>query len=86
MIAGRRCCGSPRWEAGAWCSARWAGGRHRSRCCWPLEPVLRPLGNYNLLIFFVGVVAAMVFAGVPIAFSFGLATFGYLATHHPTRP
>jgi tripartite ATP-independent transporter DctM subunit len=45
-----------------------------------LSPVLRPLGNYNLLIFFVVLVAAMVFAGVPIAFSFGLATFGYLAT------
>jgi tripartite ATP-independent transporter DctM subunit len=45
-----------------------------------IEPALRPLGNYNLLIFFVGLVAAMVFAGVPIAFSFGLATFGYLAT------
>jgi tripartite ATP-independent transporter DctM subunit len=45
-----------------------------------LAPVLRPLGNYNLLIFFVGLVAAMVFAGVPIAFSFGLATFAYLAT------
>jgi tripartite ATP-independent transporter DctM subunit len=45
-----------------------------------LEPTLRPLGNYNLLIFFVGLVAAMVFAGVPIAFSFGLATFAYLAT------
>ena len=45
-----------------------------------LAPVLRPLGNYNLLIFFVGPVAAMVFAGVPIAFSFGLATFAYLAT------
>jgi TRAP-type C4-dicarboxylate transport system permease small subunit len=44
-----------------------------------LEPVLRGLGNLNLLIFFVGIVAATVFAGVPIAFSFGLATFGYLA-------
>jgi tripartite ATP-independent transporter DctM subunit len=44
-----------------------------------LEPVLRDLGNFNLLIFFVGIVAAAVFAGVPIAFSFGLATFGYLA-------
>ena len=37
------------------------------------------LGNVNLLIFFVGVVACTVFAGVPIAFSFGLATFGYLS-------
>ncbi|WP_459694455.1 TRAP transporter large permease subunit, partial [Achromobacter xylosoxidans] len=44
-----------------------------------LQPVLAGLGNLNLLIFFVGVVAATVFAGVPIAFSFGLATFGYLS-------
>ncbi|MCV6905976.1 MAG: TRAP transporter large permease subunit [Achromobacter xylosoxidans] len=44
-----------------------------------LQPVLAGLGNLNLLIFFVGVVAATVFAGVPIAFAFGLATFGYLS-------
>ena len=44
-----------------------------------LAPVLQPLGNLNLLIFFVGLVGAMVFAAVPIAFSFGLATFGYIA-------
>ena len=44
-----------------------------------LAPVLRPLGNLNLLIFFVGLVGAMVFAAVPIAFAFGLATFGYIA-------
>jgi tripartite ATP-independent transporter DctM subunit len=44
-----------------------------------LQPVLRGLGNLNLLIFFVGLVGMMVFAGVPIAFAFGLATFGYLA-------
>jgi len=43
-----------------------------------LGPVLRGLGNYNLLIFFVGLVSLNVFAGVPIAFSFGLATLGYL--------
>src|SRR3982750_4559167 len=43
-----------------------------------LAPVLKPLGNLNLLIFFVGLVGAMVFAAVPIAFSFGLATFGYI--------
>src|SRR5215203_6018732 len=43
-----------------------------------LAPVLRPLGNLNLLIFFVVLVGAMVFAAVPIAFSFGLATFGYI--------
>lgn len=49
------------------------------------QPLLKPLGNINLLIFFVGVVAACVFAGVPIAFGFGLAIYGYLAltTHTP---
>jgi TRAP-type C4-dicarboxylate transport system permease large subunit len=46
---------------------------------WLLGPVLKPLGKLNLVIFFVGVVAANVFAGVPIAFSFALATFGYLS-------
>jgi tripartite ATP-independent transporter DctM subunit len=45
---------------------------------WLLGPVFRGLGNFNLVIFFVGVVAATVFAGVPIAFAFGLAVFGYL--------
>jgi tripartite ATP-independent transporter DctM subunit len=44
-----------------------------------LQPVFAGLGNANLVVFFVGVVAACVFAGVPIAFCFGLATFGYLA-------
>ncbi len=44
-----------------------------------LQPVLAGLGNVNLLIFFVGVVAGTVFARVPIAFSFALATFSYLA-------
>ena len=52
---------------------------------WLGAPVFHGLGNLNLLIFFVGVVAATVFAGVPIAFAFGLAIFGYLAlaTHTP---
>jgi tripartite ATP-independent transporter DctM subunit len=46
---------------------------------WWLAPVLVPLGKLNLLIFFGGVVGLCVFAGVPIAFSFALATFGFLA-------
>src|SRR5580693_3310009 len=52
---------------------------------WLAAPMFRPFGNLNLLIFFVGLVAAAVFAGVPIAFAFGLAIFGYLAltTHTP---
>ena len=41
-----------------------------------LQPILEDLGNLNLLFFFVGIVACLVFAGVPIAFAFGLATFG----------
>jgi tripartite ATP-independent transporter DctM subunit len=53
---------------------------------WLLGPTLKTLGNLNLIIFFVGVVGASVFAGVPIVFSFALATFGYLAltTRVPT--
>lgn len=41
--------------------------------------ILKPLGNWNLLLFFVGGVGALVLLGVPIAFSFGLATFGYIS-------
>ncbi|MBD9667017.1 tripartite ATP-independent transporter DctM subunit [Variovorax beijingensis] len=50
-----------------------------------LQPVWRQLGNTNLVVFFVVVVAGAVFAGVPIAFAFGLATLGYvmLTTHTP---
>jgi tripartite ATP-independent transporter DctM subunit len=52
---------------------------------WLATPWLRPLGNLNLVIFFVGVAGFCVFAGVPIAFGFGLSIFGYLAltTHTP---
>lgn len=46
---------------------------------WLMGPLLMPLGKLNLVIFFAGVVGACVFAGVPIAFSFALATFGFLA-------
>ena len=51
-----------------------------------LQPLLQGLGNVNLLVFFVVIVGLLVFAGVPIAFSFGLATFGYLSltTSTPT--
>ncbi len=52
---------------------------------WLVQPWLRPLGNINLIIFFVGVAGFCVFTGVPIAFGFGLAIYGYLAltTHTP---
>src|SRR5665213_3616746 len=52
---------------------------------WLAQSWLRPLGNINVVIFFVGVAGFCVFAGVPIAFAFGLAPYGYLAltTHTP---
>jgi tripartite ATP-independent transporter DctM subunit len=43
------------------------------------SPLLPALGNLNLVIFFVVITGLLVFGGVPIAFSFGLATFAYLA-------
>ncbi|WP_082548483.1 TRAP transporter large permease subunit [Variovorax sp. Root473] len=46
---------------------------------WLAAPLFATLGKFNLVIFFVVVVAATVLSGVPIAFSFALATFGYLA-------
>jgi tripartite ATP-independent transporter DctM subunit len=49
-------------------------------------PLFPPLGKANLLIFFVGIVALNVFTGVPIAFSFALATFGYLSLSTSTPP
>lgn len=51
-----------------------------------MGPSFKGLGQLNLLIFFVGGVMAAVFAGVPIGFSFALATFGFLAltTRVPT--
>jgi tripartite ATP-independent transporter DctM subunit len=45
---------------------------------YALSPALIPLGNLNLLIFFVILVAIMVFAAIPIAFAFGLATVAYI--------
>ena len=44
-----------------------------------LAPLFQGLGQLNLLVFFVGVTGVCVFAGVPIAVSFGLATLGFLA-------
>ncbi len=43
-----------------------------------LGPVLEPLGNLNLLVFFVGLVSVCVLIGTPIAFAFGAATLAYL--------
>jgi tripartite ATP-independent transporter DctM subunit len=50
-----------------------------------LRPVFAEAGNYNLLIFFVGLFGMAVAIGAPIAFAFGLASAGYVtfATHAP---
>ncbi|MDE8342334.1 MAG: TRAP transporter large permease subunit [Acidocella sp.] len=45
---------------------------------WLLEPIFQTIGNADLIIFFVGVVSVCIFSGVPIAFSFGIATAGYV--------
>jgi tripartite ATP-independent transporter DctM subunit len=52
---------------------------------WFLTPALLRLGNINILIFLVGVVAVCLVMGVPIAFCFGIGTLAFLAfsTHVP---
>lgn len=43
-----------------------------------LQAPLMAMGNANLFVFFVVVIAACMMAGVPIAFAFGVATVSYL--------
>ena len=43
-------------------------------------PWLKGFGNWNLVLFFVVLLAAAVLLSVPIGFAFGLATLAYLAT------
>jgi tripartite ATP-independent transporter DctM subunit len=45
---------------------------------WLLQPVLLAMGFGSLVLFFVVLVAACVGIGVPIAFTFGIATLSYL--------
>ena len=46
---------------------------------WLAQPLLIAIGNGSLVLFFVVLVGACVLVGVPIAFTFGIATFSYLA-------
>jgi len=46
---------------------------------WVIKPMLLAMGNANLVVFFVIIVAGCVGIGVPIAFSFGAATLSYLS-------
>ena len=52
---------------------------------WFATPALLAMGNLNLLVFFVALVAGAIVVGTPIAFAFGIATTSYLAlvTHAP---
>ncbi len=52
---------------------------------WLAQPLLVAMGAGSLVLFFVVIVAACVFIGVPIAFTFGIATLSYLSltTHMP---
>jgi tripartite ATP-independent transporter DctM subunit len=43
-------------------------------------PVLTAMGDWSLLVFFVGLLGLGILAGVPIAFAFALATSAYLLT------
>jgi len=53
---------------------------------WSSQAFLATIGNYNLLVFFFGIVACSVFVGVPICFAFGIATVAFLilGTDMPT--
>jgi tripartite ATP-independent transporter DctM subunit len=46
---------------------------------WLARPLLIAMGQVSLILFFVVLVAVCVMIGVPIAFTFGIATFSYLA-------
>jgi tripartite ATP-independent transporter DctM subunit len=56
-----------------------AGGAVLVLALWLLEPAFDALGNADLVIFFIGIVGVCIFGGVPIAFAFAVATFGYIA-------
>ena len=45
---------------------------------WLAAPALKAIGNWNLAVFFVGLLAAGVLLGVPIGFAFGTATVAFL--------
>ena len=47
---------------------------------WLLGPAIKGMGHWNLVVFFVGLLMLGVLSGVPIGFSFGLATLAYLST------
>jgi len=57
-----------------------AGGLALAGAAWLARDVLMDLGNWNLVLFFVVMIGAMIVIGVPIAFAFGIATLSFLKT------
>ena len=53
---------------------------------WLLATPLQNIGNWNLLVFFLGLLLVCVLAGVPVGFGFGLATMAYLLTTDAAPP
>lgn len=45
---------------------------------WAISYALAPVGNYNLIFYFVVLLISMIFLGVPIGFAFAIATLTYL--------
>jgi tripartite ATP-independent transporter DctM subunit len=50
---------------------------------WLAQPILVAMGHGSLVLFFVVIVGTCVIIGVPIAFTFGIATLSYLALTTP---
>ncbi len=74
-----RCTTVRQFAAGLMLLAVVAGG------LWLAQPLLGQIGNFNLVVFFIVLLGACVFGGIPIAFAFGTATMAYLSmvTHAP---
>ena len=45
---------------------------------WVAAPLLKAMGNWNLVVFFIGLLGAAVVTGMPIAFGFAMSTVAYL--------
>jgi tripartite ATP-independent transporter DctM subunit len=54
-----------------------------SAVLWLAQPLLAEMGRGSLILFFVVIVGVCVVIGVPIAFTFGIATLSYLALTTP---
>ncbi|WBO59264.1 hypothetical protein GT370_19855 [Acidocella sp. MX-AZ03] len=53
---------------------------------WAGQSLIIGIGNWNLVLFFVGLLGLGVLAGVPVGFSFGMATISFLLTTNAARP